>query len=71
MHGEIDTPGGQGVFNLLGKNSFAKSAALGTDLGQGYIGDFVASSGDDFYFALVAPRAQQRRDVVSLPKREL
>ena len=65
MHGEIDAPGGESFFNFFRKHAF------GADLGQGDVGDLVASSVDDFDFHFVAAAAQQRGDVVGLPEGEL
>ena len=65
VHGEIDAAFGEGLFDLLGEH------ALGADLGQGDVGDFVAGGLDDLEFDLVAACAQQRGDVVGLPEGEL
>ena len=54
MHGKIDTPRGERLFNLLGEHSF------GTDLGERDIGDFVAGGVDDFDFNFVPALAQKR-----------
>ena len=45
--------------------------SLGANLRQRDVGDLVARRLDDFDFDLVSARAQQRRDVVGLPKRQL
>ena len=52
MHGEIDSAGGEGFFDFFGEH------ALGADLGERDVGDFVASGMDDFDFDFVAARAQ-------------
>ncbi len=65
MHREINLAFGQRLFDLLGEH------ALGADLGEGDIGDFVAGGLDDLELDLVAALAQQRRDVIGLPESEL
>src|SRR5258708_25002550 len=50
---EIDAAGGEGSFDLLGENSFAK-AAFRADHGQGDVGDLVAGGVDDFDFNFVS-----------------
>src|SRR5271155_4205174 len=70
MDSQIDVAGGEGFFDLLRKNSLAKSA-LGADHGERNVGDFVAGGVNNFDFHHVAARAQERGDVVGLPEREL
>ena len=65
MHGEIDAFGGQGLFDLLGEH------ALGANLGESDVGNFVARGVDDFDFNLMSAGAQESGDVVGLPKSEL
>ena len=62
---EIDAVFGQRFFNFLGEH------ALGADLGEGNIGNFVAGGLDDFDFDFVAARFEQTLDVIRLPEREL
>src|SRR5580704_3975056 len=57
MHREIDTSLRQGLFDLLGEHS------LGADLGEGNVGDLVASGLDDFELDFVVALAEQRADV--------
>ena len=65
MHREIDAAGGEGFFNLLGEHS------LGSDLGQCDVGNLVAGGVDDFNFDFMPPPAQQRGNVIGLPKSKL
>ena len=65
MHRDINPAFGQRLFDLLGEH------ALGTDLGEGNVDDFVAGGLDDLELDLVAALAQQRRDVIGLPESEL
>src|SRR5579864_3366780 len=65
MNGEVDTPRGKGLFNFFSEHAF------GADLGQGNVGDLVASGMNNFNFDFVAARTQKRRDVVGLPESKL
>src|SRR5579864_4673675 len=65
MHGEIDAPSGQSFFNLL------REHALGADLGEGHVGDFVTRRVDDLDFNLMSAGAQKCGDVVRLPECKL
>ncbi len=65
VDGEIDASGGEGFFDFLGEH------ALGADLGEGDVGDFVAGGVDDFDFDLVSAGAQEGGDVVGLPEGKL
>ena len=59
---EINFPGGQRLFNFFGEH------ALGADLREGYVGDFVAGGVNDLDFDFVAALAQKGGDVVGLPE---
>src|SRR6202034_770127 len=70
VDGEIDAASGESLFDFLGENSFAEPT-LRTDHGQGDVGDLIATGVDDFDFDFVAAGAQERGDVIGLPKSEL
>ena len=65
VDGEIDASSGEGFFNFFGEH------ALGADLRQRDVGDFVAGGVDDLDFDFVATVAQEGGDVVGLPEGEL
>ena len=65
MHGEIDAASGERFLDFLGEH------ALGADHGESHVGDLVAGGVDDFDFNFVAARAQERGNVVGLPKGKL
>ena len=65
MHREVNTAFDKGLFDLL------REHALGADLRQGDVGDFVARCLDDLEFDLVALLAQEGRDVIGLPEGKL
>ena len=65
MHRKIHLVSGQRLFYLFGEHSF------GADLGERHLGDFVASSFDDFNFYGMSLRLQQGRHMIGLPEREL
>jgi hypothetical protein len=65
VHRDINPAFGQRLFDLLGEH------ALGADLGESNVDDFVARGLDDLELDFVAALAQQRRDVIGLPESEL
>ena len=65
MHGEINSPGGQGFFNLFGEHP------LGANHRERNISNLVAGSMDDFNLNFVPARAQQCGNMVGLPEGEL
>src|SRR5271166_5136899 len=65
VHREIYAALGQGLLDLFGEH------ALGADLGESDVGDLVSGGLDNFDLDFVAAFAQQRRDVVGLPERQL
>jgi hypothetical protein len=62
MNREINFSGGERFFNLFGEH------ALGANLGEGDVGDFVAGGVDDFDFDFVVLFEETGGDVVGLPE---
>src|ERR1051326_6236687 len=62
---QIDAPGREGFFDFFGEH------ALGAYFGEGHVGDLVTGGMNNFNFDFVAAGAEQRGNVVGLPKGEL
>jgi hypothetical protein len=65
VHGKVDAPASQCLFNFFREHAFR------ANFGQGNIGDLVSRSLDDFDFYRVAARFEQVANVVCLPQGKL